>query len=165
MSSLIQRSARPEDVGHIASMQATLVAHLSTQVCMVCREWAQTARFASGMPGQVKRSCPTGILRALSMDECLLLLKFEIPITILLSNVVSLSALKFYFSTVLSCRRVGLVVWAVGVIESDCLESLVGLGRASLTYSVHGPAYPLRGTCRTPQPSGTDAKHLSWKQC
>ena len=55
MSSLIRGSARPEDVGHIASMQATLAAQLSTQVWCA---WLDSASNPSDGLCRVGADCP-----------------------------------------------------------------------------------------------------------
>ena len=55
MGSLIRGSARPEDVGHIASMEATLAAQLSTQVWY---EWVDSASNPSDGLSRVGADCP-----------------------------------------------------------------------------------------------------------
>ena len=55
MSSLVRGSARPEDVGHIASMQATFPAQLSTRVWY---EWEDSASNPSDESSRVGVDCP-----------------------------------------------------------------------------------------------------------
>ena len=81
MSSLVRRSSRPEDVGHIASMHASLAAQLSTQVWYA---WVDSASNPSDGLSRLGADCPlckrnwpvqvivpAGNLCTLSRDVCI----------------------------------------------------------------------------------------------